>query len=200
MKYDVLITGVGGQGVLLASRIIAETALKSGFQVKMSETRGMACVGGPVTVHVRFGDRVYWMLIPRGQADMLLALEPLEGLRQRDFLSPNGTLVANSRPIPVSGYPSAKELEGDLCCRGALLVDCVGLAIQSGWPPAQLAALLGAASNHLPLKVGLLRSVIRRIIPRRADENITAFDLGRSYSEKMGMPIVRRPPPEHEAF
>ena len=103
MKKDILICGVGGQGTVLASKIIAAAAMEAGDPVHSAETIGMAQRGGPVTSHVRIGEEAYSPLIPFGSADMILAFEPAEAVRNLRYLKPDGIVIVNSVPVkPVT--------------------------------------------------------------------------------------------------
>ena len=110
---SVLFAGVGGQGIILASSILAECAFNDGLMVKQSELHGMAQRGGSVISHVRFGKEVYSPLIPRGRADYLVALEELEGLRYNFYLKPGGVMILNKkRVIPPTADPGEKSVSG----------------------------------------------------------------------------------------
>ena len=114
MKYDILIAGVGGQGVVLASRLLALAAMKAGFNVSTAETIGMSQREGSVNSHVRIGDEVYGSLIPAGQADLLLGLEPAETIRNLPFLRKGGRVLVNTRAIPpASKPPGSPEYDPD---------------------------------------------------------------------------------------
>ncbi len=179
MKCDVIVVGVGGQGILVTSNIIAQAALDSGYVVKKSETHGMAQRGGSVVTHVRVGDRVDGVLIPRGEADVLIASEPVEGLRFIDYLGPEGKAVVNSQPVKVPGYPPMDAVKKELAKRDALVIDALDLACKAGHPLTQSVVLVGAASRFLPVKEDILKGAIRKIINKKVEENLKAFDLGR---------------------
>jgi indolepyruvate ferredoxin oxidoreductase, beta subunit len=180
MKYDVLVVGVGGQGILLTSNIIAEAALRSGYDVKKSETHGMAQRGGSVLTHVRIGGKVDGILIPKGEADLLIASEPVEALRYMDYLSKDGKAIVSSKPIKVPGYPDDSAVEAELKHQGALMLDALHLAHKAGNQLTQNTVLIGAASKYLPFKEGVLIETIKRIIPKKLEENLKAYELGRN--------------------
>lgn len=180
MKYNMLIVGVGGQGILLVSEIISKAAMKSGFYVKKSETHGMAQRGGSVMTHIRFADEeVHSPLIPKGSLDMLLAFEPLEALRYLSYLGEDSKLIVNSNPVNVENYPPIEEVLKEIRKQeNSLLVDAKKLAIEAGHPLTQNTVMLGAASKRLPIKKEVLEENIRKGVKRALEENLKAFKLG----------------------
>ena len=192
---NILIVGVGGQGIILASEVLAQVCLAEGYDVKQSEVHGMAQRGGSVTSHVRFGSAVHSPVIERGTADILLSFELLEGLRWIDYLQPEGTVIVNNQriaPVTVSTgaahYPEdvREQIQGR--CNRALVVD--GDAIARGLGNARVVnvVLLGALSTQLPFKRGLWEDCIqRRVPPRTVDLNQAAFAAGAGISEQSGM-------------
>ena len=193
---SVLLAGVGGQGVLLASEILAEAAAIAGFDVKKSEVHGMAQRGGSVVSHLRFGPVVHSPLIPRGGADYLVSFERLETLRYLDSLHAGAVVLVNDveiLPLPVSvgkaTYPA--DIEERLRGAGvrAHLVDGRGIATAAGNPKALNAAVLGALSALMGFESAVWEGALRRQIPARLlDLNLRAFALGRG---TQGPPPVR---------
>ncbi|NMC76756.1 MAG: indolepyruvate oxidoreductase subunit beta, partial [Candidatus Methanofastidiosa archaeon] len=125
MEFNILICGVGGQGTILASYVLGNAALKEGYKVRLGEIHGMAQRGGSVVSHVRIGDEVYGTVIPTGKADIILAFEPLEALRNISFLKKGGKIILNTErinPISVSlgesDYPPIDEILFNLSERG----------------------------------------------------------------------------------
>ncbi len=187
-EFDLVIVGVGGQGTILASDIVGMAAVNEGLPVQASETHGMAQRGGSVINHVRLDCR-YGSLISAGRADAILALEPAEGLRAIDFLSPEGVVVVNTNPVfPItvlSGaavYPEVEavldELEGR--CKHLVPLDADRIAIEAGNSLTANVALMGALSNFLPLDTRSLEESISNLVPpRTVDVNLKAFRLGR---------------------
>jgi len=183
----VLLAGVGGQGVVLASHIAAGALLRSGFDVKQSEVHGMSQRGGVVTSHLRFGEQVASPLIAQGEADLVIAFEWAEALRWSSHLRPGGRLVADPRrlvpPVAcldrrawVSLYPSNRSAPGD-----ALLVDAVTIAREAGSERASGSVLLGIASALLALPEGPWEESIRVTVPpRTVAANLAAFAAGRT--------------------
>jgi indolepyruvate ferredoxin oxidoreductase beta subunit len=184
---DVLFAGVGGQGTVLASAILANLCLSAGYDVKQSEVHGMAQRGGSVTSHVRFGSRVWSPTIPAGEADFLVGFELLEGLRMIGSLAPGGVALINTQridPITVaSGATQYPEDAGEQIiarCPRAVLVDAFAIARAAGNPRATNMALLGALSAHLDLSLDLWEDGIRgRVPPKTFAANWAAFSAGR---------------------
>lgn len=185
---NILIVGVGGQGIILASDILAEAFLEAGFDVKKSEIHGMAQRGGSVSTHVRFGSRVYSPLIREGEADIYIAFEELEALRYLYFLAPQPTILLNKErlnPPSVSlgkdKYPSGVV---ELLSQKAKIFKSIPgreLASQAGDQRALNTILLGALANFLPIPAEIWETCIRRHLPGKAQEvNLRAFQLGRN--------------------
>lgn len=186
-SFDVLIVGIGGQGTILASNVIGEACLVEGIAVRGVETHGMAQRGGSVESHVRIGG-VHGPLIPPGGADLMIALDLLEGVRYLHYLKKGGTIVANDQtvvPTPVYTQklpmPAREELLGSLGEKGLFLIDAAALAAEAGNPIVQNVVMLGAASRYLPLKESSLKEAVARSVPAKTlDLNLKAFDLGRN--------------------
>jgi indolepyruvate ferredoxin oxidoreductase beta subunit len=183
MKYDVILAGVGGQGVLSLAAIIATGAMKAGLQVRQSEVHGMAQRGGAVQAHLRLADReIASDLIPTGGAQMILAMEPLESLRYLGYLDPEGVLISSANPlINIPDYP---ELEGLLAAIRRLprhrLVDATALA--GGSARAANMVLVGAAASYLPVSCEVLENSIQELFAGKGGDvvavNLKAFAAG----------------------
>ncbi len=183
---NVLLTGVGGQGVVLASFVLSHVAISEGYDVKQSEVHGMSQRGGSVTSHFRFGDKVWSPLVSPGTADILMAFEALEGLRYVNWLKPGGVLIYNAQrinPSPVSAglatYP--EDIDGLIrkAWPSARCVDANSLAGQAGTVKAANVAMLGAISPALPFAMETWEAVIRKAVPpKTVDVNLQAFRLG----------------------
>lgn len=190
-EFDLIIVGVGGQGAILASDIIGQTAVKSGLPVRASETHGMAQRGGSVINHVRV-DCSYGSLIPEGKADAILGLEPAEALRAVHYLSKEGVVVVNTNPVlPAtvlsgsSDYPEVDLILTELRnrCNIVVPVDAVSLAVEAGHPLTANVVMIGALSNFLPLDTRILEESISSLVPpKTVDVNLAAFRLGREAS------------------
>lgn len=185
---SILLSGVGGQGIILASDIMAEVFLESGFDVKKSEVHGMAQRGGSVTSHVRFGRKVYSPIIKQGEVDILFSFEELEGLRWLNYVKPDGVIVLNNHRI----NPPAVNLGQMEYPRGIpgiirkqfdrfYLLDGTRLALEVGNIRAANVVLLGAISNLFEIEEALWIEVILRHLPPRLHEvNRKAFAMGRA--------------------
>jgi indolepyruvate ferredoxin oxidoreductase beta subunit len=183
---NVLLTGVGGQGVVLASYVLSHAALAEGYDVRQSEVHGMSQRGGSVTSHFRFGDKIWSPLVSPGTADILMAFEALEGLRYVHWLKPGGLLVYNNiriNPSPVSAglatYPADINALIKAAWPHTQCVDANALAAQAGTVKAANVAMLGAISPALPFAPETWEAVIRRAVPPKTVEvNLQAFRLG----------------------
>jgi indolepyruvate ferredoxin oxidoreductase beta subunit len=184
--YNVLIVGIGGQGVILASNVLGEACIVEGVPVRCSETHGMAQRGGSVESHVRIGAH-YSPLIPPGKADLILAFELLEALRYRHYLKQGGTILANDHLIvPTSVYvqklplPTREELIGRL--QGvASIIDARKIALEAGSPLTLNIVMVGAASRFIPLSAASLEAGVRSWVPPKTIEmNLRAFERGKA--------------------
>lgn len=198
MKCDIIVCGVGGQGVLSIAAVIATAALENGLQTKQSEVHGMAQRGGSVLAHLRLSDQpVASDLVPHGQAALILSLEPLESLRYLQFLKPDGWLITASQPtLNMANYPPVAELHDRIrALPHAILVDADDLARREGNPLGVNMVMVGAASNDLPLTPESLRAEIRRRFAPRGESvaaaNLRLFDLGREAARAGGLVAPR---------
>jgi indolepyruvate ferredoxin oxidoreductase beta subunit len=185
-KQDIILAGVGGHGILSIAFVIDNAALKEGFNVKQAEVHGMAQRGGAVQSHLRLSkDRIWSDLIPRGEADMILSVEPLEALRYLDFLHPGGKLVTSSTPfVNIPDYPDQEKLIGRIReIPGSVIVDSEALAKEAGTSRVQNTVVLGAAAKDLVVNEDRLLESIKVLFAPRGDKvleaNIRAFELGR---------------------
>ncbi len=191
---SVLFAGVGGQGIILASKILAKCAFVSGYMVKESELHGMAQRGGSVTSHVRFGEEVYSPLIHRGKADFLVAMEELEGLRYAYYLKPNGRVILNQRRIMPSSInpdsvPYPEDVKPQLEAMGFHIdeVNALEIAKNLGNPKGENIILIGMLSRYLPFPLSSWEMVIKESVPLKTIEiNLTAFEKGREITEGKG--------------
>ena len=169
MKQDIILAGVGGQGILSIAYVIDNAALADGLFFKQAEVHGMAQRGGAVQSHMRLSDGTIWSdLIPKGGADMILSVEPLEALRYLDYLKPDGIVVTSSTPFRnIPDYPEVdKVLEAIRKAPRSVIVDSEKLAKEAGTVKAQNIVLLGAASSFLILKEASLLGTIDDPVPR----------------------------------
>jgi len=191
MKKDILLSGVGGQGILTIAAVLDTAALLEGLNVKQSEVHGMSQRGGAVQSHVRISDRpVYSDLIPFGKADMILSVEPLELFRYLPYMSEDGWIITDINPyVNIPDYPDKDELIRQVQqFPHHLIVDARDLAKKSGNIRAANMVLLGAASHFLPFKDETWREAIRMLFSRKGDRivqmNFDAFDLGKKAAEE----------------
>ena len=212
---NVLIVGVGGQGVLMISKVLAQVSAGQGLEVKQSEVHGMAKRGGVVFSHVRFGTRVWSPTIPRGEADVVVALEWAEGLRWLPHLNPErGTFLADTRRIVPpfacrdrrAGARTTYPTRGEEAVRGkvaqSIALDALGVAEELGEPRAANTVLLGALSTVLDFPVEEWHAAIEASVPPRTLEvNRAAFERGREWAPSPEGPdgVSPAPPPESEA-
>ncbi|MFB6153973.1 MAG: indolepyruvate oxidoreductase subunit beta [Halodesulfurarchaeum sp.] len=190
MEQNLLFTGVGGQGVILAAKVVGEAATAAGHETRVGEIHGMSQRGGSVVAHVRYGNRVYGPMVPEGKANVVVALEPMEALRYANYLKPGGLFLVNfepEMPFPVeqgeAEYPDEAEIREALEARGRLVeVPALELATEAGIPKGANAVLLGALSTEydLGLDVEQIREALLELVPDDAREsNRDAFELGR---------------------
>jgi indolepyruvate ferredoxin oxidoreductase beta subunit len=185
MNCDIVLAGVGGQGVLSISAIIAASALEEGMHVKQSEVHGMSQRGGAVQAHLRISDtRIGSDLIPRGKATMILSMEPMESLRYVEFLAMDGSVITATQPIRnIDEYPDLDELHGAIrSLPHAILVDADRLAKESGSIRATNVVMVGAACHLLPLQPEVLERFIHERFQSKGEKvlatNLKAFRAG----------------------
>jgi len=188
-KLDVLMTGVGGQGIILSSDVLAEAALTTGYDVKKTDVHGMAQRGGAVTSHVRIGLKVASPLIEEDQADILLAFEKLEAVRWTAFLKPGAIAIVNDHALPPlsvamghEAYPDDVAIVDTLKQRAseAHFIPATKLAGDIGDVRTLNIVMIGCLSVFLPFDIRLWREVVARLVPPKIKElNLSAFDIGR---------------------
>jgi indolepyruvate ferredoxin oxidoreductase, beta subunit len=190
MKQDIILAGVGGQGILSIAFVIDNAALAEGLSFKQAEVHGMAQRGGAVQSHMRLStDRIWSDLIPKGEADMILSVEPLEAVRYLDFLRPDGLVVTSSTPfVNIPDYPPLEAVLEEVRRSGRhVIVDSEKIAREAGTSKAQNTVMLGAASKHLIIKEETLKRYIEVLFKPRGENvvqaNLKAFGLGRAAAE-----------------
>lgn len=184
---NILLSGVGGQGIILASTIISLAAMQGGYDVKNNEVHGMAQRGGSVVCQIRFGKIVYSPLIKKGSADFLIALEKLESLRFAEYLNENGIALVNNfkiSPITVltgqTQYPPNIDEILKATFPKLHVVDGIRLAQDLGDVRTSNVIVIGLLSNYLPFKKEIWIDVIKRSVKEKFYEiNIKAFEIGR---------------------
>ena len=192
MKKDIILSGVGGQGILSIATIIGDAATKTGLNLKQAEVHGMSQRGGDVQSNLRLSDTIISSdLIALGTADMILSLEPMEALRYLPYLNKDGWIISSTAPFKnIPNYPDEQDLNEELSSLPhVVLVDVDGLAHQNNMPKCANVILLGAASRFLEIiSVEELRASIERVFGSKGKEivelNKKAFDLGYVAAEK----------------
>ena len=192
MEVSIMIVGVGGQGTLLASRILGNLALTLGYDVKVSEVHGMSQRGGSVVTYVKYGDTVHSPIIDPGGADLILAFEELEAYRYLPYLKKGGRIICNSQnidPMPVitgaMQYPTGiiekiKEKKVDI-----VPIDASKLAMEAGNIKTVNVALIGLLSKSMDIPEEQWEDALRQTVPPKAlDVNLKAFQLGRAVAER----------------
>lgn len=194
MTTDLIIAGVGGQGIVLASKLVARTALRNGVFARTSETIGMAQRGGSVTSHVRMGDTVHAPMVALHSAHALMGFEPGEAVRALPYLRPGGTVIVNARPIPpVTAALTRSEYDGremlaylSRCGARLVVIDGDAICAVVGSPKVLNIALLGAAAatGALRFGVGEIEETVRATMPERyVDMNVQALRYGAAQAE-----------------
>ena len=190
MVKRIIIAGVGGQGILLASDILSEVCMEAGFDVKKSEVHGMSQRGGDVVSHVVYGEKVYSPLIGEGDADVILSFEKIEALRNIDFLKKDGVMIINKmeiKPLPVASgfadYPKNPIDDIKKHVKNVIVVDGQKEAEQIGNIRVMNVILLGILARHMDIEKELfVETVKKKVPPKTVDMNIKAFNFGYSYS------------------
>ncbi len=192
---NILIVGVGGQGTLLTSRIVAQIAVDMGYDVKISEVHGMAQRGGSVVTQVRYGPKVYSPIISKGDADILLAFEKVEAARWLDYLKPDGLAVINDQridPLPVlSGkvaYPTDIAERIAQVIPRTIVINATDVAANCGDSRAANVVMVGLLTRAMQLPEDEGRIAVERTVPARAlDTNLKAYAEGRKLMEESCM-------------
>ncbi|MBP1911135.1 indolepyruvate oxidoreductase subunit beta [Thermococcus stetteri] len=197
-EYNIVITGVGGQGILTAANLLGWAALGAGYKVRVGEVHGMSQRFGSVIAYVRFGENVYGAMVPEGKADVILSFEPVEALRYINYLKKGGLVFTNARPIPpvqvsmgLATYPTLEEMrkivEEDFGGK-FMAFDAEKLAMEAGNIVTTNVVLIGALSQTpgFPLSEEQIKEVIRISVPLKTiDVNMRAFELGVKAAKEM---------------
>ena len=188
---NIMIVGVGGQGSLLASKLLGNLFLSEGYDVKVSEVHGMSQRGGSVVTYVRYGDKVYSPVIDEGEADFIVSFEILEAARWLKYLKADGQIVTSIQsidPMPVitgaAKYP--ENLSDKLKATGVKVdaMDCLALAKEAGSVKAVNVVLIGRLSHYIDIDDEEWIKVIKDTVPEKFVEmNVKAFELGRNFKE-----------------
>ncbi len=182
---NIMIVGVGGQGTLLASRILGNAVISEGYDVKVSEVHGMSQRGGSVVTYVKYGDKVFSPIIDRGEADLILAFEKLEAARALPYLKECGTVILNDReiaPMPVitgaAEYPDG--LVADIASKAKVIaIDALSLSLEAGSTKAVNVVLIGVLARSSDISKEVWIQTIKDTVPAKfLDLNLKAFELG----------------------
>lgn len=188
MICNMILCGVGGQGVLSLAAIIAKASLSAHLNVRQSEVHGMSQRGGEVSSHLRIGDEeIVGDLVPSGTADLIISMEPMESLRYLNYLKPNGIVITAAEPVKnISNYPDVNAVYAKIAeIPGSICLEAESLAEAAGSRRASNMVLIGAASSFLPLETDGLQNAIRETFASKGESivetNLKAFDAGRRF-------------------
>ncbi|MFR2525223.1 indolepyruvate oxidoreductase subunit beta [uncultured Alistipes sp.] len=191
MKRDIILSGVGGQGILSIATVIGKAALDEGLHLKQAEVHGMSQRGGDVQSNLRISsDPIASDLIPKGRADIIISLEPMEALRYLPYLSTEGWIITGTTPfVNIDNYPDQEALQKDLSARPRVIaIDVEAIAKQAASPRSANIVLLGAAAPFLDIEAGKLEAGVRAVFARKGEEivnmNLAAFRAGYEYAQK----------------
>lgn len=192
MKTDIILSGVGGQGILSIAAVLGEAALSQGLYMKQAEVHGMSQRGGDVQSNLRLSDRpIFSDLISKGKADIVISLEPMEGLRYAGWLSENGWLVSNTTPfMNIPDYPSNEMIQSSLDnIQRKVMIDIESISKELGSLKVANMVILGAATPFIScISYEEIENGIRRIFSRKGEDivklNLDALAVGKSISEK----------------
>ncbi len=191
MKTDIILGGVGGQGILSIAATIAMAALDNDLFIKQSEVHGMSQRGGAVQSHLRISDKpIASDLIPYGEADLIISVEPMEGLRYLPYLKAGGWLVTNTKPfVNIDNYPDKEELMKTIeSFKNHIALDADKIARQLDSPKSSNIVMLGAASPFIDIPYENFEEALRKIFGRKGDDvvnaNIAALKAGREFADQ----------------
>ncbi len=186
MKKDIILAGVGGQGILTIATVIGVAALETGLFLKQAEVHGMSQRGGDVQSNLRLSSEpIYSDLIPYGEADVIISMEPMEALRYLPYLKPDGKIISNSVPfVNIENYPDDTAIKKayEECGTRAILFDSDALARETGSPRSANIALLGAAAPFLEIESDIIEKALAQHFTRKGKDaveaNLRAFRSG----------------------
>jgi len=190
MKIDIILAGVGGQGILSIAAIIGTAAIESGLFLKQAEVHGMSQRGGDVQSNLRLSDaEIASDLIPNGKADIIISVEPMESLRYLPMLNAEGWLITNTEPfINIPNYPQIENLIKEVKAFSRnVAINADKIAKDLGSPKSANIVILGAASSHINIKYEKFENAIRQIFASKGDkviqDNLNALEAGRKFAE-----------------
>ncbi len=191
MKKDIILAGVGGQGILSIAAIIGYAAVESDLYLKQAEVHGMSQRGGDVQSHLRLSsEEIASDLIPGGKADMIISVEPMESLRYLPYLGPEAWLISNTRPfVNIANYPDEEKImQAITALPRHIALDAEGIASELGNSKAANMVILGAASPFLDIDFQKLEAAIRFFFGKKGEDlvtlNINALKAGRDFTQK----------------
>ena len=191
MKSDIILAGVGGQGILSIATVLGYAAVESGLYLKQAEVHGMSQRGGAVQSHLRISDKeIYSDLVPAGSADIIISVEPMESLRYLPFLSPEGWIVTNTTPfVNIPNYPEIESLMAEIKKQPHhIALDADAMAKEVGNSRGMNMVIVGAASLFIDLPFEKMEEGIRAIFSRKGEEivdkNLQALKAGRKFAEE----------------
>lgn len=191
MKSNIILAGVGGQGILSIAAALGTAALENNLHLKQAETHGMSQRGGAVVSHMRISDKpIASDLIQQGTADLILSVEPMEALRYLPFLSERGYLVTNTTPfINITNYPEYEKVMGEIKKLPRFIaIDADQIAKEAGNARSSNMVMLGAASPFIEIDFAKLEDGIRNVFARKGEQiveiNLKALRSGREFAEK----------------
>jgi indolepyruvate ferredoxin oxidoreductase beta subunit len=189
MKIDIILAGVGGQGILSIASIVGYAAVKKGLFMKQAEVHGMSQRGGDVQSHFRLADHeIFSDLIPQGKADMIISVEPMESLRYLPWLSSEGWLITNQKPfINIPNYPDEALLQAELnSLPHKVVIDADTIAKEAGSSRSANMVILGAASPHIQIEFEALENAVQEIFGKKGEEivaiNLKCLRAGRDFA------------------
>ena len=192
MKTDIILSGVGGQGILSIAAVIGEAALKEGLYMKQAEVHGMSQRGGDVQSNLRLSDEpIASDLIPKGHADLIISLEPMESLRYLPYLKKEGWLVTNSRPfVNIPNYPEIEKVNAELdWLPHKVVLDVEEIAKEAGSVRAANIVMLGAATPFIGIEYDKIEAGIRQIFGRKGEDivnmNLKALKAGYDLAQSL---------------
>lgn len=191
MKIDIILAGVGGQGILSIASIIGYAALKKGLTLKQAEVHGMSQRGGDVQSHFRLADHeIASDLIPQGQADLIISVEPMESLRYLPWLSPKGWLITNDQPfINITNYPQPEVLSAELNkLTNKVIINADKIAKDLGSARSANMVILGAASPFIDIEFSAIENAVSEVFARKGEEivnvNLACLRAGREFAQQ----------------
>lgn len=191
MKCDIVLAGVGGQGILSIATVIGYAVIETGLNLKQAEVHGMSQRGGNVLSHLRISDReIYSDIVPHGKADLICSVEPMESLRYLPYLSKEGWIVTNSTPfVNIPNYPEIETIMAEIEKHpNALVLNADAMAKDVGNPKGMNMVIAGAASNFIDLPFEVMEEGVRTIFNSKGEKivnkNLEAIRMGRKFAEE----------------